>query len=304
MKIRNFIQDNFLIDHNETGALVPFTFRDVQSKYYDQLCTDYLEDNNFEGAREIDLKARKEGFTSFWLGIFEAITILSNDPVRFLEISYKDDATLQHYRRAQMYVLSYFARKEVGNDLNDIKKIIYDKSFRRKVFLSDTEGEEFVLAHNGASFYVGTASTRTGERGGTVKGVLFTESAHFPDSGGKISANEIIEGTQNMVAVGTGIIVHESTANGFNHFKTRWNQAELGQINYKPRFFSWRDFYTPEQFEIIKMGFSDKSKIPQEYPENPQEAFLHSGTPYFEKLAMKKYLDSALEPIQEGVIYA
>lgn len=304
MKIKSFIEDNFLIDHHESGALVPFKFRDVQSNYYRILCEDYLEENNFEGAREINLKARKEGFTSFWLGIFEAISILSDDPVRFLEISYKDDATLQHYRRAQMYVLSYFARKEVGNDVSDIKKIVYDKSFRRKVFFSDNEGEEFVLAHNGASFYVGTASARTGERGGTVKGVLFTESAHFPDSGGKTSAAEIIEGTQNMVAVGTGIIVHESTANGFNHFQTRWDQAEKGEINYKPRFFGWREFYTPEQFEIIKAGFSDKRKIKQEYPETAEEAFLTSGNPYFDDIALQLYLKEVHEkPMNTGVIY-
>jgi len=304
MKIRNFIQDNFLIDHHETSALVPFRFRDVQNKYYDQLCTDYSEVDNFEGAREIDLKARKEGFTSMWLGMFSAIGILSNDPVRFLEISYKDDATLQHYRRAKVYVASYFARKELGDDIPNIKKLIYDKTFLKKIFYSENEGQEFVLNHNGFSFYVGTASTRTGERGGTVKGILFTESAHFPDAGGKISANEIIEGTQNMVAVGTGIIVHESTANGFNHFKTRWNQAELGQINYKNRFFGWREFYTPEQFEMIKSGFSDKSKIPQEYPETAEEAFLHSGSPYFEVNAMKFYMDHIGEQIKEDIIYA
>ena len=302
MKIRDLIQDNFLIDHPETSALVPFIFRDVQNRYYNILCKDYSEENSFEGARELDLKARKEGFTSLWLGIFEAISILSFNSVRFLEISYKDDATLQHYRRAKNFITSYFAKKEVGNNLEDIKKLIFDKQFLKKIFYSDNEGQEFVLGHNGASFYVGTASTKTGERGGTVKGVLFTESAHFPDSG-IISANEIIEGTQNMVTVGTGIIVHESTANGFNHFKTRWDQATLGEINYKNRFFGWREFYTPEQFEMIKMGFSDKRKIPQEYPETAEEAFLTSGQPYFDQLALKCYMDNVQQPIKEGTIY-
>lgn len=303
MKIKSFIEDNFLIDHQESSALVPFIFRPVQAKYYDTLCQEYSEENNFEGVREIDLKARKEGFTSLWLGIFEAISIMSYDPVRFLEISYKDDATLQHYRRAKTYVASYFAKKEVGDNMSDIKKLILDRQFLRKIFYSDSEGEEFVLAHNGASFYVGTASSKTGERGGTVKGILFTESAHFPDSGGKITAAEIIEGTQSMVAVGTGLIVHESTANGFNHFETRWTQAANGEINYKNRFFGWREFYTPEEFEVIKMGFSDKRRIQQEYPETAEEAFLNSGDPYFDLYALKYYLDNTQEPINQGVIY-
>ena len=75
MKIRAFIEQNFLVDHAETGEFVPFKFNSVQSKYYDMLCKDYLENENFSGAREIILKARKEGFTSLILAIFVAVSI-------------------------------------------------------------------------------------------------------------------------------------------------------------------------------------------------------------------------------------
>lgn len=284
MKIRSFIQDNFLIDDAITGKLVPFILRPVQNKYYDQLCNDYSENMNFTGAREIILKARKEGFTSLILAIFATLEILGLDPGRYLEISYKDDATLQHFRRHRTYITSYMA-KQAGFP----QEAITDDNFLRQIFSSYREGSEMVLKHNGASFYVGTANTKTGERGGTVQGVLFTEDAHFPDTG-IISASEIVEGTQSMVAVGSGLIFRESTANGFNHFKTAWTQAELKQISHKPRFFSWRDFYTEAEFETIKQGFSDKSMIPQEYPSDPQEAFITSGDMFFDKTALGRYL--------------
>lgn len=285
MKIRQIVEENFLIDDAVTGALVPFILRPVQDKYYGLLNTDYGEANNFTGAREIILKARKEGFTSLILAIFAAISVITKDPVRYLEISYKDDATLQHFRRFRAYILSFYA-KQAGYP----KEAVTDEKFMRQIFSSYQEGKELVLRENGASFYVGTANTKTGERGGTVQGVLFTEDAHFPDTG-IINASEIVEGTQNMIAVGTGMVFRESTANGFNHYKKTWDQAELGEVSYKPRFFSWKDFYTPAEFEIIKAGFSDKRKIMQEYPEDAIEAFLSSGLGYFDNLALKHYLD-------------
>lgn len=285
MKIRRIIEENFLIDDAVTGALVPLEFRPVQDKYYELLNEDYGEISNFNGAREIILKARKEGFTSLILAIFAAICVITKDPVRYLEISYKDDATLQHFRRFRTYVMSFYA-KQAGYP----KEAITDEKFMRQIFSSYQEGKELVLRENGASFYVGTANTKTGERGGTVQGVLFTEDAHFPDTD-IITADEIVEGTQSMVAVGTGMIFRESTANSFNHFCKAWNQAILGEISHKPRFFSWREFYTQEEFEIIKAGFSDKRKIMQEFPDTPEESFLSSGEQYIENLTLQYYLD-------------
>jgi hypothetical protein len=285
MKIRRIIEENFLVDDAVTGALVPFKFREVQNKYYNILENDYEEANNFSGAREIILKARKEGFTSLILGIFAAVCVISKDPIRYLEISYKDDATLQHFRRFRTYVLSFYA-KQAGLP----QEVVTDDKFMRTIFSSYREGTEMVLRDNGASFYVGTANAKTGERGGTVQGILFTEDAHFPDTD-IITADEIVEGTQSMVAVGTGMIFRESTANSFNHFYKAWDQAIRKEIIHRPRFFSWRDFYTPEQFEIIKAGFSDKRKIMQEFPDNPEEAFIASGATYIENIDLHYYLE-------------
>lgn len=294
MKYREFIEAYFDIDDPETGQMVPFRFRPVQSRYYEMLCQEYGEDTSFRGLREIILKARKEGFTSLVLALFCADMLMNRHPVRYLEISYKDDATRQHFRRAEGYILSYFAKKTGVTDR---------KQLRRMVFDTYNDGHEVVLAHNGASFYVGTASTRTGERGGTVQGLLFTEAAHYPDTG-IISASEIIESSRNMVAVGTGMIFMETTANGFNHFRTTWQQAERGEVDYRPRFFSWREFYTPEQFEQIKAGFTDKRLIAQEYPETPEDAFLTSGNSFFDIESLRLQLAATRDPIREGVIYA
>ena len=264
MKIRDFIQENFLIDKAETGEFVPFIFNRVQNKYYDMLVKEYSEEKNFQNLREMILKARKEGFTSLILGIFAAIMCLSKNASRFLEISYKEDATVQHFRRCKNFILSWLSK-----DPQKWEKI------ENKVFKNLNDGQEFILRDNLSSFFVGTASVKTGERGGTVQGVLFSEDAHYPTTG-IISAKEIIEGTRNMVAVGHGIIFRESTGNGYTHYRHDWEMAKRKEVDYKPRFFSWKEFYAPEQFEQIKLGFSDKAMIRQEYPETDVEAFLAS----------------------------
>ena len=295
MKFQKFIEKYFLIDDPKTGALVPFSFRPVQAKYYEMLCNDYSEEENFNGARELILKARKEGFTSLILALFCADLIYNENPIRYLEISYKDDATKQHFRRAKTFILSYFRNKLQIDDNSKLEK---------QVFKSISEGSEFVLAHNGASFYVGTASTRTGERGGTTQGILFSEAAFYPSTG-IINADEIIEGTRSMVAVGSGMVFLESTANGYNHYRRRWEQAKSGQTDYKPRFFSWKDFYTDVEFEKVKLGFSDKRLIPQEFPLTPDEAFLSSGSTFFDAVSLK-WLDQECRknPLREGFLAA
>jgi hypothetical protein len=289
MKIKKFIEENFLIDNAVTGAFVPFTFNAVQDKYFNILINEYGEDLEGSCVREMILKARKEGFTSLILGIFACLDLHSTTAGRSLEISYKEDATRQHFRRYKNYILSSFQP-------NPSK---WDKSLEQKIFKSSLEGSELVLNHNLASFYVGTASTRTGERGGTVQRELFSEEAHYQNTG-IIRASEIVNGTASMVAVGHGMIFRETTANGFNHFRKSWTMAKQGELNYKPRFFSYKEFYTPEQFEQIKLGFSDKSLVAQEFPENETEAFLASGRPHFNQAMLANMAKEVTKPFGVG----
>jgi len=296
MKLDRFIEDNFLVDDAETSALVPFRLRKVQRKYYDKLKERYNEGLNFKGLREIILKARKEGFTSLVLAIFAALMILDVNPVRFLEISYKEESTKQHFKRIHRYFMSYFGKKFGLHPVEDeakLKKLVY-KSFN--------ENKEIELLHNGASFYVGTASSKTAERGGTVQGILFTEAAHFPDTE-NMTAAEIVEGSSNMIAVGSGLIFLETTANGNNWFKDFWDMAKKRLVTHWPSFFGWKEMYTQDEFDLICLGFKDKRLIPQEFPENDMEAFLASGHSYFDKFALGQYAKLIKEPIKQYLVY-
>lgn len=282
MKYKAFIESYFLIDDPKTGQLVPFVFRPIQNKYYDQLIKDYdIEKRGLTTPiREDILKARREGFSSFVLGLFAADDILNDNPTETNVLSYKDDATKVFRKRYRTYILSYAARKKGAS----VKEIQDNPGILEKVakeFL-EVDSDEFVLKHNKAHFFCGTANARTGGRGGVVQKLLFSELAFYPDKK-ELRAREIVEGTMRQVDQNSGWVFKESTANGENTYHAKaYHDAESGNSRFKARFYGWRDFYTEEDFELIKSEFTDKRMIPQEYPETAQEAFLSSGDRFFD----------------------
>ena len=282
MRYKDFIETYFLIDEPKSGKLIPFQFRVVQQKYYNELIQDYdIEKQGIQTpTREIILKARREGFSSLILALFAVDDLMNDNPTESLVISYRDDATQTFRRRYRNYVLSYGACK-IGYSVEQIQDNpgILDQ-VAKQIFSVDST--EFELRHNKAHFYCGTASARVGGRGGVVQKLLFSEAGFYPDKR-EMRAKEIIEGTSQQVDKGSGWIFVESTANGdLNHYAKMWEQAERGESRYKARFYGWKEFYTDDQFEIIKSEFTDKRMIPQEYPLTAKEAFLSSGDRFFD----------------------
>src|SRR3990167_5268297 len=108
LQYRKYIEENMLIDEPESGKLVPFKFRPVQVKYYNQLVNEYdIENKGLTVAvREIILKARREGFSSLILGLFAADDLTQENPTETLVISYKDDATDTFRKRYRLFVTS------------------------------------------------------------------------------------------------------------------------------------------------------------------------------------------------------
>ena len=282
MRYCKFIEENFLIDEPKSGKLVPFVFRPIQNKYYNQLVKDYdIEKRGLTvPIREDILKARREGFSSLVLALFAADDFLSENPTETNVLSYKDDATKVFRRRYRTFLLSCaakqkgFSTEDIQNNPGILEKVAKD--------FFEVDSDEFVIKHNKAHFFCGTANARTGGRGGVVQKLLFSELAFYPDKK-ELRAREIVEGTMRQVDQSSGWVFKESTANGENTYHAKaYHDAEAGQSRFKARFYGWRDFYTPEDFELIKSEFTDKRMIPQEYPETAQEAFLSSGDRFFD----------------------
>ncbi len=288
MKLRKFIESRFLIDEPKTGKLVPFIFRTIQNKYYDELVRDYdIENKGLNGCiRDVIVKARRQGFSSLILALFAADDILSENPTETTVISYKDDATQVFRKRYRNFILSWYAIK-AGNGVVAIQgnpSIL--ESYSKQVFSKDEDGN-YELAHNRAHFYCGTASAKVGGRGGVLHKLLFSEAAYYPDRE-QMKAREIVEGTMRQVDIGAGWVFVESTGKFGTYFEKMWEAAVSKTSRFIARFFSWRDYYSEEDYKLIASEFVDKRILKQEYPETPEEAFIAGGNNFFDIEKLKK----------------
>jgi hypothetical protein len=277
-----FIENYFAILDRETQKPVPFKFNVVQDKYYNML---RQEHSDMEGVREIVLKARQEGMSSFILALFAVDFLMSPYSVSIC-ISHRKDATDLLFRKVKFYIDSYCAK--VGVD-------------PKQLFKSDNKNL-MENATNGAVFYIGTAGAKVGGRGGSAKNILFSECAFYQDTE-LITAQEIVIGTAQQVPQDKGMIFIESTANGMdNYYQRTWEQAVRGESIYKPRFFSWQDFYTEKWVMQKKKEFPSEALWKQEYPKDPDDAFIASGTPYFDNQILKGMLSEHKKPVAIGKI--
>lgn len=159
-----FIEDEFLIrakeeQENQMGYIVPFKLNKVQRKYYDLLMQGYS--NNLDGAREIILKARQQGFSSFILALF-TVDFITKPNSRSVCISYRSSETKRLFKRVRFYIESFCDKNK----------------FKIKDYLSVDTKEELENATNGASFYIGTAGAKVGGRGDTISNLHFCLSGN------------------------------------------------------------------------------------------------------------------------------
>lgn len=275
-----FIEKYFAILDKDTQQPVPFILNKVQRAYYKILQDEY---SSMDGIRDIVLKARQEGMSSFILALF-TVDFLINPYSVSICISHRKDSTDLLFKKVKFYIDSYCASIGInpGALLKSDNKNLIENS------------------QNNAMFYIGTAGAKVGGRGGSAKNILFSECAFYQDTE-LITAQEIVIGTAQQVPQGKGMIFIESTANGLdNYYQKTWEQAEIKESIYKPRFFGWRDFYTPEWIEEKRKEFPTDAMWKQEYPETPEDAFITSGTPYFDNEILKAMLESAPNPLFTG----
>lgn len=302
MKYKALIEENFLIDEPKLGELVPFKFNKVQSAYYEELIRDYDIETKGIGSsiRDIILKARREGFSSLILALFAADDLIQENPTETLVISYKDDATDTFRKRYRVYLTSCLARK-MGYSREEIIKSpgILDKVAKEAFSIDSTEIE---LKHNKAHFYCGTASARVGGRGGVLQKLLFSEAAFYPDSE-KMSSSEIIDATLRQIDINSGMVFIESTANGYgNKYELMESAASKGESRFKSRFYGRNSFYSEEEIALIRSEFLDKHLFNQEYPATREEAYIASGSSFFDNEAIVEMIKKAPDPKHIGTI--
>lgn len=278
----DFIENYFDIK-NKQGKVVPFLLWKTQDKYFIDLIKHY--GGELQGIRDIILKARKEGMSSFILALFATDFILSNDPIVSVCIADNKEETKKLFDRAQFFINSYLVKKELKWD--DLCSV--------------TNANEIKNKRNGAAFWIGTAGSKVAPRVESVQNLHFSEAAHFPNTD-IINARETIEGALQMVDLRIGKVFIESTAKGYGtYYQNLWAKAEAGLSKFRPVFFGASELYSPEWLEEKRKEFTTNEMFLQEYPETPDQAFMSSGSKFFNTEAiqwLKK--DIIREPLMTG----
>lgn len=293
---KKFIEDNFSILDYERQQPVPFRFdrgpdKRVQDIYNDILTEEYP---TMEGVREIVLKARREGMSSYILALFTVDFLLRPYSVSIC-ISHKRDVTELLFKQVKFYLESFINKQ---NEKHGTKLVMSD-------YLGTETKGMMENKLNRAVFYIGTAGSKVGGRGGYATNIHFSEAAFYQDTE-LITAEEMISGTAQQVPLGKGKIFIESTANGEgNYYHGEWQRAYIDRTSsYRPRFFGWDLFYTEAQVQERRKEFRTDSMWMQEYPRTPEEAFRVTGSPFFDVNMLQAMMDKNRPLVKSGRLAA
>ena len=211
---KKFIEARLTIVNKEQRE-VPFKLNPIQDKFV-QVAT----------GKDIILKARQQGFSSFILAAFTADFLFKENSLSVVIADIADNA-LDLLGRVKGYIKSY------------------EEATGVKVPFKYNSKYELHNAANNARYIIGTAENTQFGRSKTITNLHMSEGAFYPHF-------RKLQSSAGTALVPDGKFVIETTANGFNEFKEFWDEANLGETSFTPHFFKASDFYSPEFLESEK----------------------------------------------------
>lgn len=294
--------EGFLQIVNKDGQLIPLRLNQPQTRLYKAIQAAWAEG---KPVRIIILKARQMGFST----LTEAILFFLSVSAKFTQsmiVAHTDKAT------ANLFLMS----RRFYDELPDaLKPMLRNTNAKELVFDAPTKGKRSGKGL-GSRIQCATAGGQGVGRSNTLRCLHLSEFAFWP--GDKL---ETYTGLVQAVPDKPGtVIIVESTANGYDHFKEMWDAAVEAQRNgtdgYTPIFFPWYEMEeyrrkplpgfarTAEEEELAKtFGLDDEqlawrrwciaeqcngdiNLFHQEYPATPDEAFISTGRCAFDQAAL------------------
>lgn len=252
-----FIEDQLsIIDKN--GNNVDFQLNDMQRKF--------VEDAT---GKDIILKGRQMGFSSFILGAFTKDFIYKENSLSVVIADIADNAQ-DLLGRVKHYIKAFEEKNNV------------------KVPLKYNSKYELQNAYNNARYIIGTAENTEFGRSKTITNLHMSEAAFYKHF-------RKLHASAGTALTPTGRFVIETTANGFNEFKAFWDESVLDETGFKAHFYTSHGFYPEEYIESERKRLG--RLFDQEHPLTPEIAFITSGELYFDTDALRDYLSMTREPL-------
>lgn len=310
--------ENCLKIKTKSGTVVPFRLNDAQRKLY---AVAKRQQDAGKPVRLIILKARQLGFSTLTEGlIFHACATRRN--VNALIVAHREDATANLFRMSKLFYDELPAPVKPMLRASNAQELVFENPSKLR---SEREAKPGLRSR----IRCATAGGRGIGRSDTLQCVHLSEYAFWPD-GADGKAATLAGILQAVPSLPGTMVVIESTANGFEDFKERWDAAVAGENDFEPVFFAWfenpdyampvvpgtewtpeerdlRDTYhlTDEQLQWRRWCIANNcggslDMFRQEYPASSGEAFLHSGTGVFDNEQIVLRLERLPEPAGRG----
>lgn len=303
---RKLYIEKFIKIVNKDGELVSLRFNYAQNKLYDVIKKQTKEN---KPVRIIILKARQMGISTCVEAILNTNTML-NFNMKTGIITHQSSAT------ANLFKMSKIMYQSLPNKIKP--QVLKDNQNELVFNNTDNTGLNSELKCM-------TAGSSGVGRSDTYKQLHLSEYAFWPGDK-KATLNGLLQAVPNTP---DSIVIIESTANGFEHFKELWDDAVEGNSDFIPVFFPWfkmpeyrmqyDGFSLTEEEEELKRIYdldneqlswrrwciknncsNDIDMFKQEYPSNPEEAFLSTGKCLFNKEQVINRIQKLKDPLKKG----
>jgi hypothetical protein len=284
---QKFIEENLRIK-NKAGQTVPLVLNKPQSKLYAA-----LQEQAKQGKplRAIILKARQQGFST----LTEAMIYKRTSTARNVNsgiVAHIDTATTNLFRMSKMYYDESPDLIKPQIKASNAKELLFDtqdgKGLKSSIKCYTAGGQGIGRSDTFQNLHISEYAFWAGDKADTLQGLL-----------------------QSVPNLPNTMVIIESTANGYDNFKERWDKAVAGENDYVPIFSAW---FETDEYQMPYTGFEltadeqtlkdtyelsneqitwrrwcianncdgNINKFRQEYPSNPDEAFIMSGSPVFD----------------------
>ena len=298
--------EKYIKIRDKAGKIIDLKINQGQQKLYDAIKEQH---NQGKPIRIIVLKARQIGFSTLTEGI-----IFKNTATKFNVnagiITHKEEATTNLFNMS----------KRMYDNLPDNMKPSLKRSNAKELIFDNEQGTGLK-----SKIKCMTAGSSGVGRSDTFNYLHISELA-FWGNNAKETAIGLFQAVPNLPNT---MIVIESTANGFEYFKELWDMAVRGESDFIPVFVGWNeltDYQMPytgfelteeekelqwiynlslEQLQWRRWCINnncggDIEQFKQEYPINPEEAFISSGSCIFDKEKIINRINKLKKPIKTG----
>lgn len=298
--------EKYIKIRDKNSKIIDFIPNEPQMKLYNIIKS---QKQQHKPVRVIILKARQMGFSTLTESIIFKETATKMN-IRSGIIAHTEESTSNLFNMSKLMYENLPQSLKPCKKASNAKEIIFDKEngkgLKSKIKCMTAGGNGIGRSDTFNNLHLSELAFWEGDKKSTLTGVF-----------------QAVPNNENTM------IIIESTANGYEYFKELWDKAVAKENDYIPLFVGWNELkeykmkytgfrlteeelqlkelykLTNEQLEwrrwCIKNNCGgDIKQFKQEYPINPEEAFISTGDCIFDKEIIINRLQKIPNPIRTG----